>query len=140
MEMSAKKDTMEDKNINISSLSSYIQQHNTVIISLKLFYNKKLERLEVTQERTAKATPKIEKYVYYIFTEDICSACNPMQVVVFCKHALILQNNDSNVTLKDIDKIKTGTIIMCLNLPSCEVKNLLTFKKFCDSFCRYSFD
>ena len=55
MEMSAKKDTMEDKNINISSLSSYIQQYNTVIISLKLFYNKKLERLEVTQERTAKA-------------------------------------------------------------------------------------
>ena len=33
-----------------------------------------------------KATPKIEKYIYYIFTENICSACNPMQVVVFCKH------------------------------------------------------
>ena len=39
---------------------------------------------------TAKATPKIEKYVYYVFTENICSACNPMQVVVFCKHVLIL--------------------------------------------------
>ena len=30
---------------------------------------------------TAKATPKIEKYGYYIFTENICSARNPMQVV-----------------------------------------------------------
>ena len=28
-----------------------------------------------------KTTPKIEKYVYYIFTENICSACNPVQVV-----------------------------------------------------------
>ena len=25
----------------------------------------------------------IEKYVYYIVTENICSACNPMQVIVF---------------------------------------------------------
>ena len=32
---------------------------------------------------TAKATLKLKKYVYYIFTENICSACNPMQVVVF---------------------------------------------------------
>ena len=31
----------------------------------------------------ATVTPKIQKYVYYIFTENICSACNPMQVVVF---------------------------------------------------------
>ena len=38
----------------------------------------------------AKTTPKIEKYVYYVFTENICSACNPMQMVVFCKHVLIL--------------------------------------------------
>ena len=50
---------------------------------------------------TVKATPKIGKYVYYIFTENICSARNPMQVVVFCKHVLILYNNDSNfLTLK----------------------------------------
>ena len=39
---------------------------------------------------TVKATPKIEKYVYYIFTENNCSARNPMQVVVFWKHVLIL--------------------------------------------------
>ena len=34
--------------------------------------------------------PKLKKYVYYIFTENICSTCNPMQVVVFCKNVLIL--------------------------------------------------
>ena len=39
---------------------------------------------------TTKATPKIEKHVYYIFTENICSTCNPVQVVIFCKHVLIL--------------------------------------------------
>ena len=34
---------------------------------------------------------KLQKYVYYIFTENICSACNPMQVVVFFfKYALVL--------------------------------------------------
>ena len=33
-----------------------------------------------------KPHPK-NKYVYYnIFTENVCSVCNPMQVVVFCKH------------------------------------------------------
>ena len=48
-----------------------------------------------------KATPKIEKYVYYIFTENISSALNPMQVVGFSKQVLILYNNDSNfLTLK----------------------------------------
>ena len=34
--------------------------------------------------------------MYYIFTENICSARNPMQVVVFCKHVLILSKSDSN--------------------------------------------
>ena len=42
-----------------------------------------------------KATPEIEKYVHYIFTENICFAHNLMQVVVFCKHVLILKNSDS---------------------------------------------
>ena len=37
-----------------------------------------------------KPTPKIEKYVYYIFIENICSVCNSMEVVVFCKHISIL--------------------------------------------------
>ena len=38
----------------------------------------------------AKATAKTEKYVCYIFTDNICSVCNPMQVVIFCKNVLAL--------------------------------------------------
>ena len=45
----------------------------------------------MTEEKNRKkATLRIERYVYYIFTENICSACNPMQVVVFCKNLVIL--------------------------------------------------
>ena len=29
-------------------------------------------------------------YIFYTFTENICSACNPMEVVVFSKNVLIL--------------------------------------------------
>ena len=39
---------------------------------------------------TGKAMLQIEKYVYYIFTENICSACNSMQVLIFGKNVLIL--------------------------------------------------
>ena len=36
-----------------------------------------------------------------MFTENICPAPNAMQVAVFCKRVLILQNNESNcLTLK----------------------------------------
>ena len=34
--------------------------------------------------------PKLKKYVYYIFIDNICSASSPMQVVFFCKNVLIL--------------------------------------------------
>ena len=45
--------------------------------------------------------PKIKKYVYYVFIENISSALNPMQVVVFCQQVLILYTNDSDfLTLK----------------------------------------
>ena len=41
------------------------------------------------------------KKVYYIVIENICSAYNPMHVVVFYKHVLILQESNSNfLTLK----------------------------------------
>ena len=39
---------------------------------------------------TAKATPKIEKYVFYVFTENFFSARNAIKVVFFCKHVLTL--------------------------------------------------
>ena len=35
----------------------------------------------------------------------------------------------NTLNIKGKDKIKTAIIIMCLNLPSCEVKNQLTFYK-----------
>ena len=50
-------------------------------------------------EKETQTTPK--KYAHYIFTENICSVCSPMQVKVSYKNVLIMQNNDSNfVTLK----------------------------------------
>ena len=53
------------------------------------------------ETKPQKPRPKLKKYVYYIFTENICSACNPKQVLVFSKNVLILQNNDSSfLTLK----------------------------------------
>ena len=41
------------------------------------------------EKEPKKPRPKL-KNKYYIFTENICSAYSPMQVVVFCKHVLIL--------------------------------------------------
>ena len=38
-----------------------------------------------TEKEPQKPRPKLKKYVYYIFTENICSACSLMQVVVFSK-------------------------------------------------------
>ena len=55
---------------------------------------------KIHKKGTANTTPKIEKYVNYIFTENICSSCNPMQVVVFCKNVLILHSNSNFLTLK----------------------------------------
>ena len=53
------------------------------------------------EKEPQKPRAKLKKYIYYIFTDSICSACNSMQVVVFCKNVLILQNSDSNfLTLK----------------------------------------
>ena len=52
------------------------------------------------KKEPSKSRPKLKKYVY-IFTDNICSACNPMQVVVFCKNVLLFQNNNSHfLTLK----------------------------------------
>ena len=42
------------------------------------------------EKESQKPRPKLKKYVYYILTENICSARNPMQVVVFCKNVLVL--------------------------------------------------
>ena len=38
------------------------------------------------EKEPQKLGPKLKKYVYYIFSENIFSTCNPMQVVFFCKY------------------------------------------------------
>ena len=40
------------------------------------------------EKKPQKPRPKLKKYVYYIFTEDIYSACSPMQVVVFLQKCI----------------------------------------------------
>ena len=42
------------------------------------------------EEEPQKPHVKLKKYVYYFFTDNICSASNPMQVLVSWKHVLIL--------------------------------------------------
>ena len=32
-----------------------------------------------------KSRPKLKRHLYFIFTDNICSGCNSMQVIVFCK-------------------------------------------------------
>ena len=55
----------------------------------------------IIEKEPQKRRPKLKKYLYYIFTKNICSACSPMQVASFCKNILILQSNDSHfLTLK----------------------------------------
>ena len=42
------------------------------------------------EKKPQKPHPKFKKYKYQIFTENICSACNPVQVIIFCKYVLSL--------------------------------------------------
>ena len=48
------------------------------------------------EKEPQKPRPKLGKYSNHIVTENVCSACSPMQVIVFCKHVLISYKNDSN--------------------------------------------
>ena len=41
-------------------------------------------------KKPQKPRPKLKNKCTYIFTENICSACNSMQIVGFCKHVLVL--------------------------------------------------
>ena len=49
------------------------------------------------EKESQKPLQKLKKYVYFILTGNICSVCNPMQEVVFCKNVFILLNNNSNL-------------------------------------------
>ena len=69
-------------------------------MQIKVQCSKKYFKIFLSQEAGAfgnniekgpqKPRPKLKKCVYYIFTENICSVCNLIQVVVFCKNLLIL--------------------------------------------------
>ena len=48
------------------------------------------------EKEPQKPRPKLKKYVYYIFTKNFCSACNPIQGEFLYKNLLILQNHHSN--------------------------------------------
>ena len=62
-------------------------------IQIEVQCNKNYFKIFLLQEATAfgnniekepeKPLLKLKKYFYYIFTENICSGCDPMQVVVF---------------------------------------------------------
>ena len=53
------------------------------------------------EKEPQKSHPKLKRFMCYISTENVCSACDSMQVVIYCKNVLTLQNNDLNfVTLK----------------------------------------
>ena len=42
------------------------------------------------EKELQKPRPKLKKYRYQIITENNCCTCNPMKMVVFCKHVLSL--------------------------------------------------
>ena len=46
------------------------------------------------EKEPQKPHPKFKKYVHHIFAENICSACSPMQVAVFCKNVLTLEKTN----------------------------------------------
>ena len=58
---------------------------------ISIFFAQEARALRNNIERKPpKLRLKLKKYVYYIFTENINSACNTTQVVVFCKNVLTL--------------------------------------------------
>ena len=42
------------------------------------------------EKKPQKPSPKLKKYVCYIFTDNIFSVCDPKQEVFFCKNVVIL--------------------------------------------------
>ena len=113
LNISTKKDTAKDKNINTFSLKqdfknlrhSFWAHKSWITMQWKLFQIFFAKRSwsfgNNIQKIPQKPCPKLKKYAFCIFTENICSACNSMQMVFSCKNASILQNIDSNfLTLK----------------------------------------
>ena len=71
-------------------MSSYKQKYNAAKIIPKTFLQQEPGAFgNYIEKRPQTPRPKLKKYVYDIFADNTCSACNPMQVVVFCKNVLI---------------------------------------------------
>ena len=110
MNISSKKDTTKGKKINIPVWNKILKIWDTFFeFKYRSTMQQKLVQIFLHHETGAfgnnigkepsRPRPKLKNM--YIFTENICSAHNPMQVVVFCKLVLILYNSDSNfLTLK----------------------------------------
>ena len=61
------------------------------LIQIEVQCSKKIFNFFFTTEAGASVEPMLKiKKIYIIFTQNICSACNPMQMLVFFKHVLIL--------------------------------------------------
>ena len=96
---STKKDTAKDKNIILKIWGTLFELIQTELQCSKNYFNF-FFFFFLRQEAGAfgnnikkelqKPHPKLRKYVYYIFTMNICSAYNTMQVVIFCKNVLFL--------------------------------------------------
>ena len=112
LNISTKKDTWI-KILIIPVLNKILKNWDTLfeLIQIELQCSKNHFRFFLSQENGPSANniekepqkprPKLEKYIYQIFIDNICSACNQMQVVVFYKHVLILLNSNSKfLTLK----------------------------------------
>ena len=71
-----------------------------MLIQIELQCSKNYFKISLIQEAEAsgnnvrkepqKQGPKLRKYKYQIFTGNIYSTCNLMQMVAFCKHLLSL--------------------------------------------------
>ena len=100
MNTSTKKDTAKDKNINISSLNedfknlrhTFSAYTNRSTMQQKLFQNFLPQKAWIfgnkIENKLQNPCPKLKKYVYDIFTKNICSTCSPTQVVVFSQKCI----------------------------------------------------
>ena len=60
-----------------------------------------------TEKELQKPRPKLKKYVYYAFIENICSACNPMQVKVFVEMHQFCRTTTRNFSLSRLHNTLT---------------------------------
>ena len=55
----------------------------------QFFYHKKLDFLKLTEKELQKPCPKLKLYIHISnIYRELCSACNRVQMVAFCKHVL----------------------------------------------------